>query len=110
MLEKGKRRNDYYSINGIIKETKEYNGTDDPTVREVIEFMIGDSDHWAGGDYVVYKYNKTKKRNFIQRLNMIWVYPLFIVTIPMQYLFLGDYGLNRNSKVGKIVDWLVKFN
>lgn len=110
MLEKDKKLNDYYSINGIIKEVKEYNGTDEPTAKEVLKFMIGDSDNWTGGDYVVYKYNKIKKRNFIQRINMLWVYLLFIITIPLQYLFLGEWGLNRNSKLGKIVDWLVKFN
>ena len=110
MLEKTKRRNDYFSISTIIKEVKEVNGTDNPTAKEVLEFMIGDSDGWRSGNYVLYKYNKTKKRNFIQRVNMLWVYPLFVVTIPLQYLLFGEWGLNRNNKVGKIVDWLVKFN
>lgn len=110
MLEKDKRRNDHWSINTIIKEVKDANGTADPTAKEVLEYMIGDSDNWTNGDYVVYKYSETKRRNFIQRINMLWVYPLFIITIPLQYLLLGDWGLNRNSKVGKIVDWLVKFN
>ncbi len=110
MLEKEKRRNDHWTIDTIIKETKDTNGTDNPTAKEVLEYMIGDSDNWTNGDYVVYKYAKTKRRNFIQRVNMLWVYPLFVITIPLQYLFLGDWGLNRNNKVGKIVDWLVKFN
>lgn len=110
MLEKDKRRNNYFSIDGILEEAKEYCGNGEPTAKEVLEFMVGDSEHLMGGDYVVYKYSKPKKRNFVQRINMLWVYPLFIITIPLQYLFLGDWGLNRNTKVGKIVDWLVKFN
>lgn len=107
-MEKEKRSQDYYSISTIIKEVKG-DADKEPTAREVLEFMIGDYDHWRGGDYVVYKYKSRKKRNLIQRINMLWIYPLFIVTIPLQYLFAGDWGLNRNSKIGKIVDYLVKF-
>lgn len=109
MLEKEKRRQDYYSIRTIISEVKEATGEENPTANQVLEFMIGNSDQWCGGDFVVYKYSKSKKRTFLQRFNMIWVYPLFIITIPFQYLFLGDWGINRNSKFGKIIDKLVKF-
>ena len=112
MLEKKKRRNDYYSISSIIDDAKQnaYNIADreNPTAEEVLTYMIGNQDHWTGGEYVVYQYNKVKPRSFIQRLNMLWVFPLFFVSIPFQYLFLGDWGVNRNSKIGKAINWLVK--
>jgi hypothetical protein len=110
MLEKDKRRNCYFSIDTIIKEAKEANGTKKPTAEEVLTYMMGDSDGWRNGDYVVYKYTKSTKRTFLQRFNMLWVYPLFILAIPFQFLFVGDIGLNRNSKIGRLVDRLVKFN
>lgn len=108
MLEIDKRRLDYWSTDSIITDTINGTGIENPTAKDVLTYMIGDRDNWCGGDYVVYRYNHKKKRTLIQRLNMLWVYPLFIINIPLQYLFTGDVGLNRNSKAGKIVHWLVK--
>ena len=111
MLEKKKRRQDYYSINSIIKDAKKNAilvDDSNPTAEEVLTYMIGDEDHWTGGEYAVYRYNKEKKRTFIQRLNMLWLFPLFFLSIPFQYLLTGDWGVNRNSKTGKVINWLVK--
>lgn len=110
MLEKDKRRNDYWAVSTIINEVKEANSTEEPTAKEVLEYMIGDADLWLGGEYVVYKYTKDTKRSFIQRLNLFWVYPAFFMVMPFQFLFTGSTGVNRNSKIGKIVDKLIKFS
>lgn len=110
MLEKNKMQNKYWDIQTIINEVKEANGKSEPTAKEVLEYMIGDRDGWRGGDFVVYKYTNSTDRSFIQRLNLIWVYPLLILTIPFLFLFTGSVGLNRNNLLGRIIDRLVKFN
>ena len=109
MIEKSKRRCDYFGAKSIIENCKSETGEENPTAKQVVQYMIGDCDRWTGGDYVIYKYSDKSKRSFLNRLNLYWVYPLFIITIPFQFLFFGEIGVNRNSKVGRIVDRLVKF-
>lgn len=110
MIEKNKRRRDYFNIKTIIKETEEARGIKNPTAKEVLEYMIGDSDGWCNGEYTLWKYEEVNKKNFIQRLNMLWVYPLFILTIPLQYLFTGSFGVNKNTRIGRVINWLVKLS
>lgn len=93
----------------IIREASKALGTTNPTASEVLEYMIGD-DFGRNGEYCVYSYRSTTSRTFLQRLNTLWVYPLFIITIPMQYLVTGGIGVNRNTKLGCIIDKLVKFD
>lgn len=113
MLEKDKRRQDYLSIGSILKEVKcnmKLKDQSNPTPEEVLEYMIGDTDMWLGGEFVVYRYKHRNKRSFLQRLNLLWVYPLFILTIPVQYLCIGRWGVNRNTLFGKLVFKLVGYN
>jgi len=110
MIEKNKRRMDYWNVKKIIDETIEQSGIKEPTAKDVLHHILGDKEGWSGSDYVIYKYSDNSKRNFIQRVNTIWVYPLFIITIPFQFLFLGNCGVNRNSKIGKLINWLIKFD
>ena len=113
MLERRKRRKGYYEINSIIKEVQENMRLDDPenpTIKEVLTYMIGDAEGWVSGEYVVYKYEDSDGRSFMQRLNMFWFYPLFALTIPVQYILTGSWGVNRNTKAGQIVEWLVGFD
>jgi len=107
MLEKRKHRKDYYSINSIISDAKKEIGRDDVTPKDVLEYMIGNSDDWTGGKFAVYEYSECLKRSFVNRLNMLWVCPLFFLSIPIQFLVYGSLGLKRNSMVGKVVHWLV---
>ncbi len=112
MLEKKKRRKDYYSINSIIKDVKEnmrLADPENPTAKEVLTYMIGDSEGWVNGEYRVYKYTDSDGRTLIQRINLLWFFPLFILSIPFQYLITGDWGINRNTKIGRAVEWLVGF-
>lgn len=110
-LEKRKRRQDYWSINQIIEETKKNSRIygQEPTAKEVLKYMIGDNDGWCSGEFVIYRYSKRTKRNIIQRFNMLWFIPMFTISIPLQYLITGDWGINRNSKMGKITERLIGF-
>lgn len=113
-VEKAKNKMGYYSANSIINEVKEsrVNGDteSEPTAKEVLEYLLGDRDGWSNSDFVVYKYQDRTKRNFIQRFNVIWFFPLFWISAPFQWLFLGRIGASRNSKLGKVIDFLVKFD
>lgn len=111
ILEKEKRRQDYLRIDTIIKETKQHTRIDgeEPTAKEVLKYMIGDSDGWCNGEFVVYRYSEKTKRNLLQRFNMLWFMPLFVISIPIQYLLTGSWGASRNSKIGRVIDWLIKF-
>ena len=79
-----------------------------PTADEVLDFLLGDRDG-SNSDYVVYKY-KRDTRSVLNRINMIWVMPLYLCSLPFQWLFTGNIGFSRHSKIGKIMNKLVKFD
>jgi len=45
--------------------------------------------------YIEEKLNRT----FLQRLNLFWFYPLFIMTIPFQYLIQGKIGMSSQNQL-----------
>ena len=108
MIEMRKTRRTFIA-DKAISETIDEAGIKNPTAKDVINHMLGD-DFGRGGNYAIYSYDEPTERRFIQRLNMLWVWPIIILSIPFQFLFCGDIGVNRNSKVGRVVDWLVKFD
>ncbi len=105
MIEQRKRRQIYYMHKQIKNEVGK-----NPTADEVLNHLLGDSNGWNDSDYVIYKYEYNQKRSLFNRLNYLWVWPLFILSIPFVWIFTGDYGLKRTSKIGSVVDWLIKFD
>ena len=103
MFEAKKNRQHYYMRHQILSEVGK-----DATVGDVLSHLLGGVDG-SRSDYVVYKYVYTK-RTALNRINMIWVAPLFICALPMQWLFTGRTGLSRDSRLGEIVERLVKFD
>lgn len=110
MIERKKSRHDYYSCQSIVDDAKRHLDNENPTPKQVVQYMIGDSDLWCGGDYCVYRYEDDTKRTFLNRLNIIWVWPLFALCLPFQYLLTGNTGVSRNSRIGRIVDKLIRFD
>lgn len=109
MLERKKWRQRNYSYDTVIKDCKEELGREEMIAEDALKYILGENGH-NDSNYVIYKYEYPTKRRFIQRLNAIWVYPLFILSIPFQWIFKGDVGVSRNSRVGKVIDWLVRFD
>lgn len=106
MLERDKSRVRYKSR---ILEELSAEGVPNPTAEEVLNFLLGDpAYHCSGSDYYVYKYKRKKPRTVFQRFNFLWVFPVFLVSLPFQWVFTGQTGITRNSRIGKVVDWLVK--
>lgn len=106
MIEKNKQRLTFWSN---LKRDLEGAYGKDYTREDVLDYLLGDDEGWSGSDYVVYQYKEKSGKSFMNRVNHCWVWPLFLITIPFQWLFTGSFGVNRNSKLGRIIDWLVKF-
>tara|TARA_R110000803_G_scaffold13482_9_gene37939 strand:- start:20908 stop:21228 length:321 start_codon:yes stop_codon:yes gene_type:complete len=90
------------------REIKALSGGD--TADEVIDWLLGEEQGYSDHDYVLYKYDYNRGRTLMNRINTLWVYPVFILSIPFQWIITGDYGLTRDSKIGKIVDRLIKMD
>lgn len=73
----------------------------------------GDSDTWADHDlhqeqfaYQVVdntEWMEHRDATFWQRLNRLWFVPLYLLTIPFQWLFRGRMGFETTSKTAAII-------
>lgn len=48
------------------------------------------------------KWRNTSDAKFWQRLNRLWFVPVWIITIPFQWLFRGKIGFETTSKFGQL--------
>lgn len=46
---------------------------------------------------------ESRDATFLQRLNRLWFVPLYLLTIPFQWLIRGRMGFESTSKVGALV-------
>lgn len=75
--------------------------SDKNKAKEVLDILFDED-----GDFEVYHYKDPYYTTTLkQRLNLCWIMPLFILTIPFQWVFNGEVGVNEHSKLGK---WLHK--
>ena len=102
MISKKKSYKREHDARMILKEISEdkYNSDNIDALTAIIYLV---EDH----RYSVHRYNDKCKRSFIQRVNLIWFWPLFLLTIPIQWLIRGQPGISKKSRIGKIVHWLV---
>lgn len=53
-------------------------------------------------------YIEEPKTTVINRLNALWVYPTYLLTIaPVMYILKGNTGINRDSKFGNLIAYLL---
>ena len=73
------------------------------TINDALDIIFGgyDNDYWT--DLVVYRRCESSKTTILNRINTLWVYPLFIVCIPFRYVLFENVGFNRDTKFGKFV-------
>ena len=83
---------------------------EDKSADALLDNLLRSTDGWNNSDYRIIKYTNVQKSSLWNRLNYLWVYPVFICSIPFTWLITGKWGLDRKSKVGKVVDWLIKFD
>ncbi|MHC1795889.1 hypothetical protein LC177_22025 [Escherichia coli] len=55
-------------------------------------YQVVDNTKWMG----------VRDAKFWQRLNRIWFVPLYVMTIPFQWLFRGRVGFESTSKIGAL--------
>ena len=104
-LKRKERKIEHYYRSDIADQIRHHTHKDNPTMDDCLVFLFGDSDGWVASDMKFYEYKKQDK-SFPQRLNCFWVYPLFVISIPLQYLFCGYTRMSRDSKLGKVVEFL----
>jgi hypothetical protein len=80
-------------------------GNKEPTAKQVLDY-ITDRD-WCS-DYELHRYESNDTASLMQRINLLWVWPLFVITIPFQWICTGGFGLKRDSRMGRIVSWFIK--
>lgn len=54
-----------------------------------------------------HKWPQKPKQKLIHRINELWVYPLFVLCIPLRYVILGHYQVSDQSRLGKTLLWLL---
>lgn len=84
----------------ILSEFKE-NKYLPQTPEGLLEFLFNED-----SEYRIYYYDDPYTNNTIsQRLNTMWVLPLWFVCAPFLWVFTGNTGINQHSKLGK---WISK--
>lgn len=108
MIEKKKIAHNLTLKREIMAELNERRGEN--SAEELLTMLLGDGinehTHW---EFRLYKYREDK-RTLVNRINMIWIYPLFILTIPFQWIITGSVGVSRNSFVGRAIDKLARLD
>ncbi|WP_337843538.1 hypothetical protein [Rheinheimera sp.] len=105
MLEKKKKFRGWWARSEVLKAT----GKENPTADDVLDVLMG-RDQYSDTDYLVHRYDEPAARTMLQRFNFIWFMPLYLLTVPFQWLIRGQVGVNRNSRMGRIFDAIVGFN
>lgn len=101
-----KSRQNYYMKRQIKIDT----GKENPTADDVLELIIGKDEYdYNCQDYVLYKEIRSTKRNIIQRINFLWIAPFLFLTMPLIWIFTGEWGFSRNSMLGIFFEFMVKF-
>ena len=103
MIHRGAKSLRDYDAKGVLEELQANSYGKEPLTAEQALQCLFDSERY-------YKYNYKNKRTRFNRFNMIWVYPVFICCVPFQWLSGGDTGITKTSKIGKIVDKLIRLD
>lgn len=88
----------------IEKEMKALHGND-YTKNQLLDFLFDDDYH---GDYVVIpRFYQYEKRTVAQRINYIWIVPMWLSVCWIKWIFTGETGIHQESKAGKILSKLI---
>ncbi len=94
-----------------LKDIYGYDRFDKFTKDKIIKHLFGDYESRPDSNFkVVYRWNPDIKNTPIQRFNMIWVWPLYMLTVaPYNYITKGDTGVELESRLGKLLNKLVGY-
>ena len=103
MLHRGAKSLRDYDAKEVLEDLQANSYGNEPLTAEQALQCLFDSERY-------YKYNYKNKRTSLNRFNMIWVWPVFICCVPVQWLVGGNIGITKTSKIGKIVDKLIRLD
>lgn len=84
----------------------EIGGLEGKTAKDVIEALFGD--HENESDYrLVRAWFDAPNQKMWQRLNYLWFTPLYLLSVPFQWVFIGRVGMNRDSRFGMLVEKII---
>ena len=88
----------------IEKEMKERYG-ENYTKQQLLDYLFDDD---SNGEYVVIpRFYEYEKRTVIQRLNHLWVIPLWLSVCWIKWIFTGETGIHQESKAGKFLSKII---
>lgn len=97
-----------YQFESELKDLWGYEKFDKYIQDKIVEHLFGMLDRDPTSKFkVVYKRNPYIKTNTIQRINLFWVWPLWLVIAPIKWIVTGEMGVTKDSKVGKILTKLI---
>ncbi|HHL2824746.1 TPA: hypothetical protein ACQ431_002977 [Citrobacter murliniae] len=74
---------------------------------KVAKLLVGEYDErWHPYTVVDNSWSPDCDVKIWQRINQLWFVPIFILTIPIQWLFTGSHGFSNSSKIGKFLSKL----
>lgn len=89
-----------------VKKNNKESDIDKAEILLDIIFGTTDDAYWgAESKYVVkHRYGNRDKSTVFNRINSLWVYPLFILIIaPLRWVMMGDHSVSEDSRLGKIL-------
>jgi len=102
MIKISKRNLYRYELENVIKEN------DCQTPGDVLDILFGTYEEGYYSEYLVKdRYYEAPKTTFMNRINTLWVYPLFVIIMPFRYVLFGDSHVDEDSKFGWILTWLI---
>lgn len=83
-------------------------GGDKATVESLCDVIFG-KDQYDDPKYIVrYRWNPYEESTPLNRFNMLWVWPLFVVFVaPVMYIKHGHTGVRKETKLGQILVKLI---
>lgn len=75
------------------------------TVDGLLEYLFDQDVRYKGYHVYLDKEAYSARSNTTQRLNRLWVVPIWFVIAPFKWLATGSAGVNQHTKLGK---WLAK--
>lgn len=111
MLDKKEKEMRIKDFEEELKDLYGYDKFDKFTKDKIITHLFGDYESRPDSKFkVVYRWNPDIKNTPMQRFNMLWVWPLYMLTVaPYNYITKGDTGVERESKLGKLLNKLVGY-
>lgn len=87
-----------------LKNLYGYDRFDEYTKNKIIAHLFGSWEDPSGSEFkVVYRYDPDINTSPIQRFNLLWVYPVWLLIAPFKWIITGTTGVTKDSKVGKIL-------